>query len=442
VSSNLSAEPKASKPSIDISLEATELEIEHEEPKVIQRQLHETQLEVFENSDRFNVVVCGRRWGKTFLGEEIAINAILEHKLVGWFAPNYKFLNESYKGIRNRLSNIVTSSNASDNRIELIKGGVIEFWTLENPDAGRSRKYDVVVIDEAGLVLELGDRWREAIRATLIDRKGTAWFFGTPKPPKTIQLKDYAFYQFYLRGFEAEGGWKSFHQPTRTNPFISKSELNSMRHEPGMTYRVARQEIDAEFLKDSADALWKMDIIAPHRRPCPPNVKKIKTIIFLDPGNFSTSENADPSGLVVASKGSDGHYYVLADLSGAMTPLQCAQRVANASQLYQAPVFFESNQGGEYVKHAIQSVSQISITGIASTQAKEQRATTPVSFYELGQVHHDHEFVEMESEMVNWNPYDSKIPSPNRMDALVGALNQLMKPGTGVTRITNRINHE
>ncbi len=398
-------------------------------------QLHEGQQNVLDNAGRFNVVVRGRRWGKTFLGQDIACIAATQDKLVGWFAPNYKYLTESFKAIRRLLGNAVMSSNATDNRIELFEGGVIEFWTLENPDAGRSRKYDVVIIDEAGLVLELADRWREAIRATLLDRKGMAWFFGTPKPPRSVQLKHYAFYQFYQRGQEGLNGWRSFHRPSRNNPHLSGSEIDSMRSEPGMTQRVARQEIDAEFLSESTDALWTMELIEPYRRRRHASVEKLRTVLFLDPGNFSTADSADPTGIVIATKGSDGHFYVENDLSGAYTPNQCARLVVNASEHYEAKVYFESNQGGEFVRSAIRNVSPISVTGIPSTQGKEQRALAPLGCYEMGLVHHEFEFLDMENEMVNWNPYDTKMASPNRMDALVGALNVLMgNVSMGMTR--------
>ncbi|MEI8282367.1 MAG: hypothetical protein WCG75_08175 [Armatimonadota bacterium] len=333
------------------------------------------------------------------------------------------------------MAESVKSSNATENRIELYGGGVIEFWTLENPDAGRSRKYDEAIIDEAGLVFELADRWREAIRATLLDRKGRAWFFGTPKPPRSIQLKEYSFYQFYRRGLDELDGWRSFHRPSKNNPYLSSSEIDSMRREPGMTQRIARQEIDAEFLSESTDALWTMALIEPFRRRRPSTVEKLRTVLFLDPGNFSVSDSADPTGIVIATKGSDGHYYIENDLSGAYTPNQCARLVVNASEHYGAKVYFESNQGGEFVRSAIRNVSPISVTAVPSVQGKEQRALAPLGCYEMGQVHHEFEFLDMENEMVNWNPYDTKMASPNRMDALVGALNVLMgNASMGMTR--------
>ena len=351
-------------------------------------------------------------------------------------------MSESFKEIRKLLGENVSSANTNEFRIETLEGGHVEFWTLENPDAGRSRRYDEVIIDEAGLVLELRERWRESIRPTLIDRKGRAWFFGTPKPPRSIQLKDYAFYEFYQRGIVGLDGWKSFHQPTVKNPFLSPDEIEAMRREPGMTSRVARQEIDAEFLKESPDALWTMAMIEPFRGVRPKEVKAVQTVLFWDPGNFSPRESADPSGIVIATKGDNGHYYIENDLSGSYSPNYCARLIIGAAAHYGASVFYESNQGGQYLKAALRQVSRIPVTAVLSTRGKEQRATAPLSAYEMGQVHHAAELFDMENEMVTWNPYDSKLRSPNRMDALVGALNVLMKGSSTGLRRTEWIGRE
>jgi len=68
-----------------------------------------------------------------------------------------------------------------ERRIVLITGGTIEFWSLDTADPGRSRKYARVIIDEAGIVRDLEAAWNEAIRPTLTDYRGDAWFLGTPR---------------------------------------------------------------------------------------------------------------------------------------------------------------------------------------------------------------------------------------------------------------------
>lgn len=423
--------------------------------------LHSKQLEVKRHPARFKIVVFGRQTGKTFYGTDECVHHALDGHAVGWFAPDYKKQAEVYRSMEQLLAGAIKTSNKTEMRIELITGGVIEFWSMQDADCGRSRHYHHVVIDEAGLVLELAQRWTEAIRATLLRHNGTASFLGTPKPPKSVQLKDYAFYQFFQRGlpefvqkrddnnepvFGDDGKpvmvpntWKSFHAPSSSNPMLTTAEILEMRNEPGMTKRIARQEIDAEFLGESDEALWNMELIEPYRRRVPEDVKVLGVVVFVDPGNFTSSSDADMTGIVVAAKCSDAHYYVIADLSGAYTPNKMARIVVNAANHYQAKVYFESNQGGEYVRSAIRNVSPISVTPVPSVKGKEQRAIAPLGCYEMGLVHHVDEFVDMESEMVTFNPFDTKAKSPNRMDALVGALNVLMKNGNVGLKKTFRL---
>lgn len=70
--------------------------------------------------------------------EQAGGNWAAKQMRVGWFAPSYKILLPSFKAIRDLLKPITTSSSKTDSIIETIGGGQVEFWTLDNPDAGRS----------------------------------------------------------------------------------------------------------------------------------------------------------------------------------------------------------------------------------------------------------------------------------------------------------------
>jgi hypothetical protein len=194
---------------------------------------------VLKEAKRYNVLACGRRWGKTTLGINLLVRPALEGKPVGWFALTYKLILEVWRWLETTLAPVLKRTNATERRMELITGGVIEFWTLNDPDAGRGRKYARVVIDEAGLVGGLLDIWRAAIRPTLTDLAGDAWFMGTPKGYND-------FYKLYKRS-ATEIGWQSWQQPTEDNPFIPPSEVAAMRVELGPT--IASQEVDALFVE-------------------------------------------------------------------------------------------------------------------------------------------------------------------------------------------------
>lgn len=204
---------------------------------------HAGQAEVYAGRRRFNVLACGRRWGKTKQEKRLAAETALAGDPVGWFAPDYKTLLEAWEELSATLKPIIGRSNATERMMRLMTGGLIEFWTLENPDAGRSRKYKRVIIDEAGLVAKLGDLWHAAIRPTLADLEGDAWLAGTPKGRNF-------FHEVYQRGqSEQWPEWQSWQLPTSANPYIKPGEIEAMRQE--MPERKFAQEILAQFLDDA-----------------------------------------------------------------------------------------------------------------------------------------------------------------------------------------------
>ena len=142
---------------------------------------HAGQQRVMDEAKRFNVVCCGRRWGKTELGMDRLIHPALEGKPVAWFAPNYKLAAPVWRELQNRLHPVTRDSNQQERRLELRGGGTIEMWSLDSPDSGRGRAYAAVVLDEAALIPNLQSAWQESIRPQLTDFRGRAWFLSTPK---------------------------------------------------------------------------------------------------------------------------------------------------------------------------------------------------------------------------------------------------------------------
>jgi hypothetical protein len=209
------------------------------------RRPHRAQLEVLATAKRFNVLMCGRRWGKTELIKEVLIKPALGGYPTGYFTPSYKLLIEVWDGVLWALGNTILRSNATERRIELKTGGVIEMWTLDDPDAGRSRKYKAVVIDEAQKIDNLLSKWRLAIRPTLLDYQGDAWFVGSA-------LSDTDFAAIFENAGKPERAapWARWQRPTRENPYIPQSELDEARAEtPELEYL---QEYEAQLIPGGA----------------------------------------------------------------------------------------------------------------------------------------------------------------------------------------------
>lgn len=201
---------------------------------------HSEQKKIYRGRSRRDVIRCGRRFGKTTMLEQIAANDAAHGQRFGFFFPNYKLALPTYKSILRTLKPIVDNASKTDMIIETINGGQVEFWTLDNPDAGRSRKYHRVAIDEASLVKKgLQDTWEQAIEPTLLDYGGSAIMAGTPKG---IDDDNY----FYLSCTDKSLGWQEWHAPTSANPAINPEELEKIRaNKPPL---VVQQEYDAEFV--------------------------------------------------------------------------------------------------------------------------------------------------------------------------------------------------
>ena len=205
--------------------------------------LHPAQREIERASKRFNVLCCGRRFGKDIYLERKVARYLLKSKLpVGWFAPSYRMLLENWRMMRNVLAPVTIRANESEHRLDLVTGNPLEMWSLENQDAARGRKYGFIVINEAAMVKGLLDAWNMVIRPTLADYRGVADIASTPRGLN-------GFYELWKLAGEG-GDWARFHYRTEDNPYIPKDEIAAMR--ATMPEMVVKQELDAEFVEGGA----------------------------------------------------------------------------------------------------------------------------------------------------------------------------------------------
>lgn len=221
---------------------------------------HTAQQQVLAEAQRFNVVDCGRRWGKSQMAINLLAETALDGYPAGYFTPTYKLLDGTYNECIAALEPIIKRKNEHQ-FIELITGGRIDFWSLENELAGRSRKYKRAIVDEAAFVKNLWKLWTESIRATLTDLKGDAWFLSTPRGKND-------FFKLFMRGKSGENRWASWQMSTYTNPFIDPEELEDAKVDlPDIAFR---QEYLAEFNENIANPFGS-DNIKKNIMPLSPN---------------------------------------------------------------------------------------------------------------------------------------------------------------------------
>jgi hypothetical protein len=202
---------------------------------------HAAQQQVIDGARRFNVLACGRKFGKTTIGMDRCIQPALRGKPCAWFSPTYRTLADVFRELQRRLRPIASDISQQERRIELRGGGVIEAWSLDNSDAGRGRGYACVVVDEAALVPSLKEAWEEGIRPMLAEYRGEAWFLSTPRGTTNH------FHTLYQRGQDAaQPDWVSWQMPTSSNPYIAPEEIEAMRAD--LTDLAFAQEVLAQFV--------------------------------------------------------------------------------------------------------------------------------------------------------------------------------------------------
>lgn len=181
--------------------------------------LHPAQRQILAEKKRFNVLKCGRRFGKTELAYDLVIQPALDSGFVAYYAPTYKDLNEFWINLKSILWDCIESKDETVKQLRLITGGVIDMWSLEDANGGRGRKYHRVVVDECEKAGKFKEAWEQAIRATLTDYKGDAWFLSTPKFGKTFFKQIFN----YKDKFE---NWNSWKFTTYDNPNIDPKEVD------------------------------------------------------------------------------------------------------------------------------------------------------------------------------------------------------------------------
>ncbi len=184
--------------------------------------------------------------------------------------------------------------------------------------------------------------------------------------------------------------------------------------------RLGRQELEAEILEDVEGALWTLTQIEALRVREHPPMKRV--VVAIDPSGTAAG---DACGIVVAGVGHDGRGYVLADLSLQASPGEWAAAAVQAYHDFAADrIVAETNFGGDMVEATLRSVDRrVPYKKLHASRGKLVRAEPVAALYEQGRVHHVGAFAPLETEMTTWTPGDA---SPNRMDALVWALTELM----------------
>ena len=213
---------------------------------------HEGQKEVAASTARFNVLACGRRcFGKSTLAlRKVAETALAGHP-AAWGGPTYKSVGETWRQFTDVLRPVTRRRSEQEKRLDLTTGGVIDVWSLEEPDAVRGRGYKRFVVDEAAAIPRLQYAWEQVIRPTLTDDLGDAWFLSTPKGRNH-------FWDLYRLGTDpARADWGAWRFPSSANPYLPAGEIQAAKET--LPARVFAQEYGADFVSDELGVFRRLE---------------------------------------------------------------------------------------------------------------------------------------------------------------------------------------
>ncbi len=200
--------------------------------------------------------------------------------------------------------------------------------------------------------------------------------------------------------------------------------------------RLGRQELDGELIEEAEGALWSRDAIERCRVAHVPALMRV--VVAVDP---PASAHGDACGIVVVGKGGDGRAYVIADATvERQSPEGWARAVAVAAATHGADrVVAEANNGGAMVESVLRAAeAALPVRLVHASRGKVARAEPVAALYEAGRVAHRGAFPQLEDQMcglVLGGGYVGPGRSPDRADALVWALTELMLGRSGDARI-------
>jgi phage terminase large subunit-like protein len=387
---------------------------------------HEYQQPFIDSPAKRKMVRAGRRGGKTVGVGILAVEKFLEGRRVLYGAPTTEQVGRFWTTVVRALEPGIDAGylrkNETEHLIE-VPGTEqrIRAKTCWNADTLRGDYADLLMLDEFQLMNE--DTWNTVGAPMLLDNNGDAVFIYTPPSLQSRSASkatdpQHAAKMFKRAQADTSGRWATFHFGSAQNPYISQEALDEISGD--MTTLAYRMEILAEDVDEAPGALWTRQIIEDGRTLQHPDFERC--VVAVDPSATSTGDEA---GVITAgSVGKD--YYVVEDNSLQSAPVEWARAAVAAYHRHKADrIVAESNNGGEMVAQTIKTVDpSVTVRLVHASRGKQTRAEPVSAVYEQGRGHHVGSFPALEDELCLWMP---GMPSPNRLDALVWAISELMQ---------------
>lgn len=298
----------------------------------------------------------------------------------------------------------------SKRRLTWPNGATATTYSAEDPDQLRGPNVDGAWCDELAAWKYAQEAWDMLMFTLRAGNDPRAVVTTTPRPTKIVRDLVAASTTHVTRG-------STYDNIGNLAPAFVLTIINKYQGT-----RLGRQELDAEILTDTPGSLWKRDAIDALRVSSPPTFTRV--VVAIDPA-VTSGEGSDETGVIVAALGADGHGYVLDDRSMRASPDRWAREAVAAYHTRGADrIVAETNQGGDLVALTIRTVDpSVAYKAVHASRGKTARAEPVAALYEQMKVHHCGTFPDLEDQLVTWTQGDA---SPDRLDALVWALTELM----------------
>ncbi|MBY0500907.1 MAG: terminase family protein [Alphaproteobacteria bacterium] len=214
---------------------------------------------------------------------------------------------------------------------------------------------------------------------------------------------------------------------------LAKPFLDYITRQYGKSW-LGRQEIYADMVETREGALWTPQLIERARNAYQDKPLQ-RLVIAIDPA-VSTTEQSDETGIIAAGVTQEGVGVILEDLSLKAPAYLWIQKAITAYHRLKADrIVAEINMGGELVEHLLRTHDRsISYKAVRAMRGKALRAEPIAALYEQGKVWHTSHLPKLEEQLCTYVPGQSK-KSPDRLDALVWALTDLMLTPSHQTEI-------
>lgn len=369
------------------------------------------------------LILAGRGWGKTRTGAEFVLKKIKEgHRRIALVAPTAADARDVMVEGESGILAIsppwdMPNYEPSKRRITWDNGAIATLYAAERPDRLRGPQHDLFWADELATWKYI-ETWDMLMFGLRLGDNPTGIVTTTPRPIKLLKelIKEKNTHVTKGSTYENRGNLASVF----FEKIISKYEGT----------RLGRQEIDAEILDDNPNALWSRGNIEDNKVTKHPELKRV--VVAIDPA-ATDNDTSNETGIIVAGLGVDGQGYILDDLTTKDSPHGWGKQAVTGYYKHRADrIIGEVNNGGDMIEYVIKSVDgTVPFKKVHASRGKITRAEPVAALYEQNKIHHVGNFPLLEDQLCEWEPGQE---SPDRMDALVWAITELMLDGSGRVR--------